>query len=344
MKLLSTLLRYCEDIDNSKKLYSKYKSSSKRLLGTLDYLEDFSVLPGKVKVYTQAYNTYVKTVSSLLKDNVDYVSNTNLDSLSTQLRKYLLPLSSLVLFVSREFLDYVSDEESANSVELKRKNREDLEKLTLLVFQAHEVATYVTTELSKFLLQDSTKYNTLKELQAEVTKRTADLYERDGTAERLFPLLSKTYYLNYPPVAPLLGRNPVLRTVAQDVRNQNADLRSDLWYFYYHNGRYSVLNYESDTNVTPTLYDFVARRTRNTDEYTPVRALCTNYRLEEQLDDELSNKNSLLYTLYNVSGDKSQYDEVTYEPNNVNFVTAKFKNVTPKEVTRGGKLGTLLFT
>lgn len=58
MKLLSTLLRYCEDIDNSKKLYSKYKSSSKRLLGTLDYLEDFSVLPGKVKVYTQTGKTF----------------------------------------------------------------------------------------------------------------------------------------------------------------------------------------------------------------------------------------------------------------------------------------------
>lgn len=344
MKLLSTLLRYCEDIDNSKKLYSKYRGASKRLLGTLDYLEDFSVLPGKVALYKRTYYTYVEKTSSLLSSQKNFNKGTDLEELSNELRKYLKPLLSLVLFVSREFLDYVSDEESANSVELKTKNREDLEKLTLLVFQAHEVTTYVTSVLKKVLVRDSEGWNTLSELQSEVTKRTADLYERDGTAERLFPLLSKTYYLNYPPVAPRLGRNPVLRDVARDVRNQNADLRSELWYFYYHNSSYSVLNYESDSNVTPTLYDFVARRKSNTNEYVPVRALCTNYRLEEQLSDELSNKNSLLYTLYNVSGDKSEYSEVTYEPNNVTFVTSKVKNVTTSVVTSNGKLGTLRFT
>lgn len=329
-KLYEYLQLLCEDISNKHvRLYSKYLSKAGRLLGRLDYLEDFSVLPGKVRRFYVSCLSFYRTVVSLLNDK-------QFSNLPKGFSFYLDSLPPYALYVQREFLDYINDQTSSTSKQSKEANLEDLKKLTVLTYGLWELVQYLNAVLSEATTNESTKEN-LQKLTDDVTKKVADLYERDGMMEDLLPQVSKEYFLNFPKVAPEVGLNRVLLTIKQEVSLQNADLRSKLYYFSYNsiNQTYSVLNYESDTKIEETLYDFVCSKKGQT--YYPISAVAEKEEYRNSVQELVQSKEPNFLRLYNVEGSLDNYEYVKYVP-----VTTGF-NVTRKDRFPLRNVGTLNF-
>jgi hypothetical protein len=348
MKLYNLLNYYAEDVsDKYNKLYRKYLKSSKSLLGRLDYLEDFSVLPGKVKRFSTANLQFYLFCNTTLREKNNFTFNNDdefkdLDSLNNYLNRYLESSSSLSLFISREFLDYIQDEEGSKTKQLKEANKIDLQKVTILTFQLYKITQYISSMLYKYFSNEKIKQEMISQTD-NLIEKIADLFERDGIAERLFPKLDETYFKNFPPTKPSFGLNNVVLTIRDQVKLQNKDLKSVKFYFYYDiaTNTYSIINYEGDTKLilgSSKIFNFITELNAG---YTPIELELQKNENKEILKQELKNENSILYTLFNIPNIKDKFNKVIFSnPKSFNIPKDKMQNIKIEDI---GKLGDLSF-
>ncbi len=349
MKLYSLLNYYAEDVSNRySKLYNKYRLASKSLLGRLDYLEDFSVLPGKVKRFSVAHMQFYLFCNGTLREKNNFIFDKNfefkdLESLNNSLNRYLDAIASLSLFISREFLDYIQDEEGSKTKELKTANKIDLEKITILTFQLYKIVQYVSSILYNYFNSNDIKEKLVSQTE-NLTEKIADLFERDSMAEKLFPKLDEIYFRNFPPVKPSFGINNVVATIKKEVQLQNKDLKSVYFYFYYdlQKSIYYIINYEGDTKLilgSSKIFNFIAQL--NNDGYIPKELELQKKENKELLLQELQNKNSILYKLFNISEIKKDFNVVIFSnPKTLKINKDKMQNIKLEDI---GIIGDLSF-
>ena len=349
MKLYSLLNYYAEDVSNRySKLYNRYRSASKSLLGRLDYLEDFSVLPGKVKRFSVAHMQFYLFCNATLREKNNFIFNQknefkDLESLNNALNRYLEALASLSLFISREFLDYIQDEEGSKTKELKAANKVDLEKITILTFQLYKIVQYVSSILYSYFNNDDIKEKLVSQTE-NLTEKIADLFGRNSIAQKLFPKLDETYFRNFPPVKPQYGINNVIATIKKEVQLQNKDLKSIDFYFYYDSQKstYCIINYEGDTKLiigSSKIFNFIAQL--NNDGYIPKQLELQNINNKEILKQELQKKDSILYKLFNIPEIKKDFSAVFFSnPKTLKINKNEMQNIKLEDI---GIIGDLSF-
>jgi hypothetical protein len=350
MKLYNLLSYYAEDIsDKYNKLYKRYNFTTLRLLNKLDNLEEPYLLPEKLeKIYSIIFRFFNFSNQTLReKENfIEFNENTkfkDLESLNAHLNFYLDSILSLNLFISRELMDYIKDEQASKIKELKESNKKDLIKIVILFYKLYKTLEYVAGILYRHIKNEEKKKE-LFLLFKRLPDKMGDIFGRPEIAEKIFPKLDETFFKKFPPIKPKIGLNYVLSSIRREVQLQNKDLRSNKFYFCYNviTNSYFIINYESDTNLmlgNSIIFNFIAILDKNT--FTPESLELQIPENKWLLKQQLNNENSILYTLFNIPNIKDKFNKVIFSnPKSFNIPRDKMQNIKIEDI---GKLGDLSF-